>query len=57
MRFSGYDATSRELTIAPPAGIKVLTLQESGDAVLARIAQQQGDLSADTMHDLSADRP
>jgi len=56
MRFSDYDVTSREFLIAPPDGVKVLTLQESGDAVLARIAQQQGDLSADTMRDLTAER-
>ena len=56
MRFSDYDVTSREFLIAPPDGVKVLTLQESGDAVLARIAQQQGDLSADTMRDLTPER-
>ncbi len=42
MRFSTHDHTLREMRIAPPGGIHVLTPDESGREVLAGLTRQQG---------------
>jgi circadian clock protein KaiC len=42
MRFSAHDVSLREFRIAPPTGLRVLDLAESGRQTLAGIAQQQG---------------
>ncbi len=52
MRFSAHDVALREFTIAPPAGIRVLTPAETGTGVLAGIARHQG--QAETAADAPA---
>ncbi len=42
MRFSNHDHTLREMLIAPPVGIRILTPDESGREVLAGLTRQQG---------------
>jgi circadian clock protein KaiC len=42
MRFSAHDVALREFRIAAPAGLRVLTLAESGGEALTGIARQQG---------------
>jgi circadian clock protein KaiC len=42
MRFSPHDHTLREMLIAPPTGIRILTPDESGREVLAGLSEQQG---------------
>ncbi len=41
MRFSAHDVSLREFRIAPPAGLRVLDLAESGVEALGGIARQQ----------------
>lgn len=40
MRFSAHDYSIREFVIAPPEGIRVLTNDESGEEVLAGLAEE-----------------
>jgi circadian clock protein KaiC len=42
MRYSAYDSSVREFTIAPPEGIQVLAPFESGAGILTGIAQEWG---------------
>lgn len=57
MRFSAHDVTLREYSIAPPAGLRVLTPFESGAGVLAGIVRQQEDTGRDTGHSEGMTRP
>jgi circadian clock protein KaiC len=41
MRFSAHDYRLREFVVAPPEGIRVLTSDESGEEVLAGLAEEQ----------------
>jgi len=50
MRFSAHDRALREFTIAPPAGIRVLTPFESGVDVLAGIVRQQEGALSGMLH-------
>ena len=43
MRFSSHDHTLREMLIAPPQGIRILTPGESGREVLAELTERQAE--------------